>query len=133
MSRRGERVVPSVLTALCLAACVNQNTWRPAVDPYNDPRAERLGVDEAQCRQIAIDASGGSLQSAGKGAVAGGLIGAAAGAALGAIAGAPGEGAALGATLGGFGGGAGQAGESQDRFKRVFSNCMRERGHRVLD
>jgi uncharacterized protein YcfJ len=119
--------------ALVLAGCVNQNTWAPTVDPYTDPNAARLGVDEAQCRQIAQQASGGSLQSTGKGAIIGGLLGAAAGAAIGAAVHDPGAGAAIGAAVGGFGGGGYEASKSSQSFQQVFSNCLRERGHTVLN
>ena len=124
----------SVLVAtLALAGCVNQNTWSPTVDPYTDPNAARLGTDEAQCRQIATQSSGGSLQQTGKGAILGGLLGAAAGAAIGAAAHDPGMGAAIGAAAGGFGGGAYEGTKSNQGFQQVFTNCLRERGHKVLN
>jgi outer membrane lipoprotein SlyB len=122
-----------VVALIAMAGCVNQNTWTPAVDPYNDPNAARLGIDEAQCRQIAQRASGGSLHQTGKGALVGGLLGAAAGAAIGAAAGDPGMGAAIGAASGGFGGGAYEGAKSGQSFQQVFSNCLRERGHKVLN
>jgi outer membrane lipoprotein SlyB len=121
------------VAALALAGCVNQNTWTPTVDPYTDPNAARLGIDEAQCRQIAQQASGGSLQQTGKGALIGGLLGAAAGAAIGAAAHDPGMGAAIGAAAGGFGGGGYEAAKTSQSFEQVFSNCLRERGHTVLN
>ena len=121
------------VATLALAGCVNQNTWTPTVDPYTDKNAARLGVDEAQCRQIAQQSSGGSLHETGKGALIGGLLGAAAGAAIGAAAGDPGMGAAIGAAAGGFGGGAYQGTKSNQGFQQVFTNCMRERGHTVLN
>ena len=75
-----------------LAACVNQNTWTPTVDTYNDPNAWRISQDEAQCRQLASQASGGgSVRKTAEGVGIGGLLGAAAGAAIGAVAGAPGR------------------------------------------
>jgi outer membrane lipoprotein SlyB len=124
----------SVLVAtIALAGCVNQNTWSPTVDPYTDPNAARLGTDEAQCRQIATQSSGGSLEQTGKGAILGGLLGAAAGAAIGAAAGNAGMGAAIGAATGGFGGGAYEGAKTSKSFQQVFTNCMRERGHTVLN
>ena len=124
----------SVLVAtIALAGCVNQNTWSPTVDPYTDPNAARLGIDESQCRQIATQSSGGSLQQTGKGALLGGLLGAAAGAAIGAAAHNPGMGAAIGAAAGGFGGGAYEGAKTSQSFQQVFTNCMRERGHTVLN
>lgn len=122
-----------LVAVLALAGCVNQNSWSPTIDPYTDPNAARLGTDEAQCRQIATQASGGSLESTGKGAIVGGLLGAAAGAAIGAIAHDPGMGAAIGATAGGLGGGAYEGEKSSQSFQQVFSKCLRERGHNVLN
>lgn len=120
-------------TATALAGCVNENTWSPTVDPYTDPNVARLGTDEAQCRQIAMQASGGSLQQTGKGAILGGLLGAAAGAAIGAAAGDAGMGAAIGAAAGGFGGGTYEGTQSSEKYQQVFTNCLRERGHTVLN
>ena len=122
-----------LIAAIALAGCVNQNTWSPTVDPYTDPNAARLGTDEAQCRQIATQSSGGSLEQTGKGAILGGLLGAAAGAAIGAAAGNAGMGAAIGAATGGFGGGAYEGAKTSKSFQQVFTNCMRERGHTVLN
>lgn len=123
-----------VAAALALACfgCVNQNTWTPTVDTYGDPNAYRLSQDEAQCRQLAIHASGGSAKQSLKGAGIGGLLGAAAGAAIGAAAGSPGMGAAVGAAAGGFGGGAYEGFSSNADFKRAFDECLRNRGHQVL-
>jgi outer membrane lipoprotein SlyB len=122
-----------LVATLALAGCVNQNTWSPTIDPYTDKNAARLGVDEAQCRQIAQQSSGNTLHQTGKGAVVGGLLGAAAGAAIGAAAGDPGMGAAIGAAAGGFGGGAYEGAKTSQGFQQVFTNCMRERGHTVLN
>ena len=58
-----------LVAILALAGCVNQNTWSPTVDPYTDKNAARLGTDEAQCRQIAQQSSGGTLHQTGKGAI----------------------------------------------------------------
>lgn len=127
------RALAALIFGLAVAGCVNQNSWTPTVDPYNDPNAARLGIDEAQCRQLAQKASGGSLRSAGKGAILGGLLGAAAGAAIGAAVGDPGMGAAVGAAAGGFGGGTYEGAKSGQSFQQVFENCLRERGHKVLN
>lgn len=68
-----------------------------------------------------------------KGAAVGGAVGAAAGAAIGAVVGSPGTGAALGAAAGGIGG-AGQTGVSGDeQYKRAYINCLRQRGHNVVN
>jgi hypothetical protein len=120
------------LALLALFGCVNQNSWAPTVDPYNDPNAARISQDEAECRQLAKQASGGSLRKTAEGVGIGGAIGAGLGAALGAIVGTPGEGAALGATMGAATGGAKEGAESNRDFKSAFDQCMRGRGHKVL-
>jgi len=133
MALAGKRAGSVLVAVIALAGCVNQNTWSPTVDPYTDPNAARLGIDEAQCRQIANQAAGSSLQQTGKGALLGGLLGAAAGAAIGAAAHDPGMGAAIGAAAGGFGGGAFEGTKSNQSFQTIFTNCLRERGHKVLN
>jgi uncharacterized membrane protein len=85
------------------------------------------------CRALAQRAAGGAVEQTAKGAAIGGAIGAAAGAVIGAIVGAPGQGAAIGATLGGVGGGTRRAADSDADFRRAYSNCLRERGHRVVN
>ena len=129
----GWGALSAVVMAILVSGCVNQSTWSPAVDPYNDPNPDRIAQDEFECRQIAQKASGQSTEEAVKGGAVGGLLGAAAGAAIGAAVGAPGTGAAIGAASGGFGGGTYKAMGSDADFKSVFKRCMEGRGHRVLN
>jgi uncharacterized membrane protein len=107
--------------------------YRPTVDPYNDPKPERIARDEHECRQLAKEASGGTAKEAVVGGAVGGLLGAASGAAIGAAFGSPGTGAAAGAAAGGLGGGTYKGLSAEERFKRAFQNCMRNRGHNVID
>jgi hypothetical protein len=116
-----------------ISGCYSQGGWTPTVDTYGDPNAHRISQDMAECKDLASRASGGTAKEAAIGAGVGGLIGAAGGAALGAIAGSPGTGAAIGAAAGGIGGGAKQGLESEDEYKRVYSNCMRNRKHNVVN
>jgi len=122
-----------LLGGLIAAGCVNQNTWTPTVDTYGDPNAWRLSQDEAQCRQLAMSVSGSSTKRTAEGAGIGALLGAAAGAAIGAAAHDPGIGAAIGAGVGGSAGGGYEAFESNSAFKRAYEQCLRERGHEVLN
>ena len=119
--------------ALTVAGCATMGGYQPTVDPYNDPHAARIPSDEAECRDLALHASGGTAKQTAIGGVVGGVLGAAAGAAIGAAAGAPGSGAAIGAATGGLGGGAYEGLSAEQKFKRAYQTCMRERGHRVLD
>jgi outer membrane lipoprotein SlyB len=117
---------------LALSGCAEYGGYRPAVDTYNDPNAQNVSRDEAECRELARRASGGSAQQAVTGGVVGGLIGAAAGAAIGAATGNAGKGAAIGAGTGGIGGGAYKGIEADANYKAAFRDCMRNRGHNVV-
>src|SRR5438552_19154039 len=102
------------------AGCGTMGGYQPTVDPYNDPDAARIPSDEAECRELALHASGGTARQAAVGGAVGGLLGAAAG-------------AAIGAASGGLGGGAYEGFSAEAKFKHAFQACMRERGHHVLD
>ncbi len=119
--------------SLMLGACASQSGWSPTVDTYGDPRAQYLSQDQAECRQLALQASGGTAQSAVTGTVVGGLLGAAAGAAIGAAAGSPGTGAAIGAAAGGIGGGTHGGVSAEQDFESAYRTCLRNRGHNVLN
>ena len=122
-----------VISAMVMSGCSSWGDWSPTVDPYGDPNAANIGRDKVECRQLAKNAGGGTAAEAGKGAVVGGAVGAAAGAVIGAAVGSPGSGAAVGAAIGGVGGGTGQGLNAEDNYKRAFINCMRNRGHNVVN
>ena len=122
-----------IIGSVLLTGCYSYGGWQPTVDPYNDPNAYRINQDIAECQQLAKQASGGTAKETAIGAGTGALIGAAGGAIVGAFTGNPGTGAAIGAAAGGFGGGAKQGFQSEDEFKRAYQNCMRGRGHRVVN
>jgi hypothetical protein len=122
-----------VLQMLIASGCAAQSSWSPTVDTFGSSRAQYTSRDMEECRAMARTASGSAGGAAGRGAVQGGLVGAAGGAALGAAFGNAGRGAAVGAAAGGIGRGAQQASASEGNFQRAFSNCMRSRGHNVLN
>ena len=125
--------ITMISSSLLFTACASQSNWSPTVDPYGSPNAHRINQDLAECRQLALQASGGTAKETATGAAVGGLIGAASGAAIGAISGNPGTGAAYGAAVGGFGGGAKQGFESEDTYKRAYGRCMQHRGHYIIN
>ena len=126
--------IASVAASLLLTACASQTDWTPTVDTYsNTANNSRLNQDMADCRQIANQASGGTASETAVGVGVGGLLGAASGAAIGAIAGNAGKGAAIGATAGAIGGGAKQGIQAEDVYKRAYSNCLKNRGHSVVN
>jgi hypothetical protein len=128
------RIVPIVLAQLLFGgAAAAQSNWTPTVDTFGSSRAQYLSRDQWECRELAMNTSGSPGGSAVRGAVRGGAVGAAGGAAIGAALGNAGRGAAVGAAAGGISRGAGQANASEAQFRRAFSNCLRQRGHNVLD
>ena len=127
------KLITLLIVCFSLFGCATYSDWKPTVDSYNDPNADRIPQDLSECKQLSSQASGDGTKETVKGAAVGGLIGAAGGAALGAISGNAGTGAALGAALGGFGGGAKQGFGADSTYKKIFIKCMRNRGHTVLN
>lgn len=126
------KIIASASALAALAGCATYGGWQPTVDPYNDPNPAAIPADTEQCKSLAQQAGSTGTEAA-KGAGAGALIGAAGGAALGAIYGNPATGAATGAAIGGIGGATKQGIEGDDAYKRAFINCMRQRGHNVIN
>lgn len=115
---------------LALGGCATYTGWQPTVDGSRNPSMVQRDTEE--CQALARDSGSTGTETA-KGAVAGGLLGGAAGAALGAIAGNPGMGAAIGAAAGGVGGAAYNGTDGDAQYKRAYINCMRNRGHNVVN
>jgi hypothetical protein len=118
--------------ALTSAGCATYGGYRPVVDPYGDPNAANLSRDEADCHELARQASRTGTQAA-TGGVVGGLLGAASGAAIGAATGNAGRGAAIGGAAGGLAGGAYKGIEADQDYQSAFRTCMRNRGHNVIN
>lgn len=115
-----------------LSGCAQTTGYRPVVDTYGDPRAAFLSQDSYECQQLASENSGAAKGAATDG-LAGALLGGAAGAVGGAFFGNPGMGAAVGASAGALGGVTKGAIEGDETYKRIYRNCMRHRGHAVVD
>jgi outer membrane lipoprotein SlyB len=131
MRRRiGVVAIHLIFGATCASA---QSGWTPTVDTFGSSRAQYLSQDLWECRELATQTSGTRTGSAARGALRGGAVGAAGGAAIGAALGNAGRGAAIGAAAGGISRGAGQASGAEAQFRRAFSNCLRARGHNVID
>lgn len=122
-----------VMATMSACATHSQGTWRPTVDTYGSSQAQFLSRDMEECRSLAMNASGSTTEQAARGAVGGALLGAAAGTAIGAATGNIGRGAAIGATAGAVGGGTSRGAQSTADFQRAFSNCLRSRGHTVIN
>jgi uncharacterized protein YcfJ len=113
--------------------CATQRPWQPTVDFYGSSRGQYFSRDLEECRNLARQVSGSAPQEAVQGAVTGGLVGAAAGAAIGAAFGSAGRGAAVGAAAGGIGPATSRAQRSEASFRQAYVNCMRQRGHNVVN
>ncbi len=122
-----------LVSALVLTGCATQTGWTPTVDPHGDPNAANIERDKMDCSNLAHQASGNTAAETGKGALIGGAIGAASGAAIGAAVGSAGTGAALGAAMGGLGGAAKMGFGAEEDYKKAYTNCMRNRGHNVIN
>jgi hypothetical protein len=115
-----------------MGGCATYGGWEPVVDSATDRNPQAIQQDTADCKMLAQQAGSTGTETA-KGVAVGGLLGAAAGAAIGAVAGNPGAGAAIGAAAGGIGGGAQQGVSADSNYKGAFINCMRNRGHNVIN
>ncbi len=132
------RLAPSVgllcfVSVSLLAGCESQSQWSPTVDTYGNSRAQYLSRDMEECRALARSASGDTTEETVRGAGFGAMAGAAGGAIIGAMVGRPGRGAVLGAAAGAAGGGVFSSSQTEQQFKQAFTNCMRERGHNVIN
>lgn len=92
-----------------------------------------MSTIDSCAKPLVRQASGGTAKETVIDAGVGGTLGAAAGAVAGAFAGDPGKDAAIGAAAGGFGGAAKQGFEAEEAFKSTYRNCLRSRGHKVVN
>ena len=129
--------LPAALALLTGCATTSQTTWTPTVDTYGNSRAQYLTRDTEECRALATRASGSIGERQTEGAVSTGLLGAAGGAAIGGILGGSrsslARGAAVGAVTGAIAGGASSGQQAEQEFQRAFRNCLRQRGHNVIN
>jgi outer membrane lipoprotein SlyB len=118
---------------LLATGCVTQQPWTPTVDTFNNSNSQFVSRDLEECRRLAHNVSGDASREALTGAVTGGLVGAGAGAAIGAAFGSAGRGAAVGAAAGGIGNAARRGTQSENAFRQAYVNCMRQRGHTIIN
>lgn len=127
-----KKIIPLLILTAMTSGCATLGNWSPTVDPYNDRRAASIPRDQAECRQLALQASGGTPKQTVVDAGVGALLGAAGGAIAGAFIGNPAVGAGIGAAAGGFGGGVGGGFTAEHDYKHAFKRCMTHRGHAVI-
>jgi outer membrane lipoprotein SlyB len=131
------------LGVLLLSACAQTTGWSPTVDTYNDPKAHLLKQNMRECEQLAKRSGGDTIEKAAIGTGVGAVVGGGTGAAIGAGTGAlrtnrsigtdAATGAIIGASIGAVAGGVQQGYESNSQYKKVYADCLRHRGHRVLE
>ncbi len=126
-------VTASIVFAVLASGCATQQPWTPTVDTFGSSNSQYVSRDLEECRQLAFQVSGSTPENAVRGAVTGGLVGAAGGAAIGAALGNAGRGAAVGAAAGGIGNATRRANQSEAQFRQAYVNCMRQRGHTVIN
>jgi hypothetical protein len=137
------RVLP-LAAGLVLAGCATIPTGPSVmVLPGTGKDFEQFKVDDAVCRQWALQQTGtspgkASTSGAASGAAIGTALGAASGAAIGAASGNAGTGAAVGSGIGLLGGsvmGATYAGDAawmaQRRYDIAYMQCMYSKGNRI--
>jgi hypothetical protein len=139
------RLAPfSIAAGLFLTACVKVPAGpNVMVLPGNGKDFEQFKVDDAVCRQWALQQSGMTTaqtptDTAVTGAAVGTVLGAATGAAVGAAAGSPATGAAVGAGVGMLGGTAAGADTAQatqwtvqQRYDMAYLQCMYVKGNQI--
>lgn len=117
--------------AVTMFGCATATRWEPTMNPMPHKAAANESRDLAECKVLALKASG-FLEEGAEGT----LAGAAGAAAIGAIAGATipgavsaGTGAVIGAPIGAVAGLWYAEYEADLTYKRAYSNCLWQRGH----
>jgi uncharacterized protein YcfJ len=120
----------TMILLVFLAGC-STVSYTPTVDTFGDNRAAYIEADMADCKQLALQASG-PVKNTVIDTIVGGFLGAAGGAATGAFLGNPALGASIGAAAGGFGGATRGGFDADSRFRNAYNQCMTGRGHNVI-
>lgn len=133
-------IVAGLLLAACVRVPLGPNVM---VLPGNGKDFEQFKVDDAVCRQWALQQSGAETAQTAtdttvSGAAIGTVLGAAGGAAVGAAAGSPATGAAVGSGIGLLGGTAAGAEHAertewsvQHRYDMAYMQCMYSKGNQI--
>jgi outer membrane lipoprotein SlyB len=125
------KYILSFAIIMLITGCAQTTGWRPVVDAQMDPNAYNIQRDMNDCGRLASEAAG-TASSIAMGTAVGALGGAATGAAIGAVVGNPATGAALG-SIAGIGGGMYSGMNADSRYRLAYSNCMKMRGHPVIN
>ncbi|MCK5727903.1 MAG: hypothetical protein KAH08_01655 [Methylococcales bacterium] len=131
------------MSILLLSGCAQQSGWTPTVDTYGSQNSHLLNQDMNECSQLARQSAGNTIKKTAIGTGVGAVVGAGTGAAVGAGTGGmtdgrsadedAGTGAMIGGAVGAVAGGLHQGLQSDSQYKKVYGDCLRHRGHRVLE
>ncbi len=128
------RFSPFLLIAaifLLAAGCAVRSS--PVIDPASITDSRKYTQDDWECSHLA-DRGSQKLESTASSAALTGAVGAGVGALTGVITGeGAGEGALLGTLFGAVGGGAAGYANAQQMHDKIYKNCMRNRGYKVLN
>lgn len=114
-----------------ISGCASYSNYQPVVDVSNNANNVNLQKDMVECRQLAEQAS--NNPDATRNIIGSTILGAG----LGSLAGLAFSAPAQGAIIGGVGSvgisGAREAINSDNQFKQAYINCLRSRGHNVIN
>ena len=122
-----------LMPIVLVSGCASYGNYTPAVDPYGDVRADRIDQDLYECRGLARQANEYSQDETAHRAITGGFWGALIGGLFGAAVGEPGAGLVVGTTVGAVSGGLQGEMNAEQRYVWAYRNCMRNRGHNVIN
>jgi len=114
-----------IIIAIALTGCASNRG--SSYSPLVDRPGPNYGNDLIDCQNHAA-----RLASAGESSIAGAAVGAGLLMLLNAAAGGRGQDNRVFAAAGAFSGGLGSAGDAETSQRRVIANCLRGRGHNVL-
>jgi len=122
-----------LMAIVLVSGCVSYGGYEPTVDPYGDARADRIDQDLYECRGLARQAYEYHSDETAHGIFTGAFWGAILGGIFGSVAGDAAMGMAVGATAGAVGGGLQGEMNAEQRYVWAYRNCMRNRGHNVIN
>lgn len=122
-----------LMVMVLVSGCASYGHYTPTLDPYGDERADRIDQDLYECRYLAREANRYHSDKTAHGILMGGALGAVVGGLFGAVTGHAGTGMVLGATAGAVGGGVQGEMNAEQRYIGAYRNCMRNRGHNVIN
>ena len=114
-----------------ISGCASYSNYQPVVDVSNNANNVNLQKDMVECRQLAEQAS--NNPDAARNIIGSTVLGSGLGALGGLAFNNPAGGAIVGSVAGLGMSGAREAINSDNQFKQAYINCLRSRGHNVIN